>query len=44
MDTDPERVMELLLGIPGVRVLTVELEPTGVQQIADTPVTSRRCS
>ena len=43
METDPERMMELLLGIPGVRVLTVEVEPTGMQVDLETSAASAMC-
>ena len=43
METDPERVMELLLGIPGVRVLTVDVEPTGMSVDLVTSADSATC-
>jgi len=43
VESDPERVMELLLGIPGVRVLTVEVEPTGMHVDLETSATSAMC-
>lgn len=43
METDPVRVMEVMLGIPGVRVTSVDAQPTGLRVELETSAISATC-
>ena len=43
METDLVRAMEMMLGIPGVRVTELDIQPTGLRIELETSATAATC-